>query len=74
MLGCFPRTAAFVSWVGRIELERRNRDINDNSDQLLRQVLLLSVFLPLGVRTCKPDWRFSCLGVWAFSMQQVPYV
>jgi hypothetical protein len=61
-LGFYSRTSALLSWYLLASLQNRNIYLSDGGDLLLRVVLLIAIFLPLGARwsvdaSRHPEWE-----------------
>ena len=61
-LGFYSRTSAAISWYLLASLQNRNIYLNDGGDLLLRVILVICVFLPIGARWSwdarpKADWQ-----------------
>lgn len=50
LVGYRSRAAAFLSWILVLSIQNRNPQILHGADQMIRQLLFWSMFLPLGAR------------------------
>lgn len=76
-VGFFSRTSAALSWYLLASIQNRNIYLNDGGDLLLRIILLICVFLPVGARWSwdarrNPHWKG--LSNRYFSLATVAYV